>query len=131
MTIEWLVTALLILLGGGAFLRRQLAFERTLKESIATGCIAPTIEWIQTRPTKNQADQYHQAITYFWKGYERSLAAEVAKTFLETHPALPVAHFWVKEVLSIEPAIGAQILSSEFLEREFNPELAACCGPTG
>ncbi len=131
MTIEWITIALLLLVGGGALFWRQVAFNRTLKESLASQSVSPVVQWIQTRPTKAQANHYHQAITSLWKGYERPLAAKLTRSFLQDHPTVPVAHFWVREVGAIEPAISHQVFSPELLEREYKPDLAACCGPTG
>ena len=131
MTMEWFVILLVLLIGAGAIMASRLSLNNARKLSVSSKSTAPALDWIHQCPPKKQATQYHHAITFLWKHYERPLAAALIQSFLEEHPSTPVAHFWVQKLLSVEPAIGQRMLSSEFLEQRFKPELAACCGPTG
>ena len=131
MAIEWIITTLLILVGGGLFLRKGMAFDQALRHTTQQEASAPVLKEITTRPPATQPDLFHRAIGHLWKGYQRALAGELILTFLQQHPTAPVAHFWIQQLMSIEPLIGREVISEELLERDFKPELAARCGPAG
>ena len=130
---EFLVVIIVIAFAVGGYfsLRKSVLMEQALALSLAQKDIAPVLKQIHQLPPANRPDYFHRAIGHFWKGYERPLAADLIRIFLEEHQEAPVAHFWVQEMLNVEPALGREKLSEEDLQRDYRPELAACCGPAG
>ena len=131
MQIGWIIAVIVIAVGGYFSLRKSTRVAQALACSLEQNSITPILQQILTLSPASQPDHFHRAIGHLWKVYERPLAAELIRAFLAAHPEMPVVHFWIQEMMSVEPALGKQTLSEEALEREFKPELAACCGPVG
>ena len=131
MEIVWLIAVIIFAIGGYFSLRKTAGMSQAITCSVQQQTIAPILNKIHQIPAASRPDYFHRAIGNFWKGYERALAADLIRVFLTEHRDTPVAHFWVQEMMSVEPALGKQTLSEQALEEEFKPELAACCGPAG
>ena len=131
MEIGWLIAVIVFAVGGYFSLRKWARISQALACSLTQQSIAPILQQIHALPPTSRPDHFHRAISHFWKAYERPLAADLIRVFLAEHPEMPVVHFWIQEMMTIEPALGKQTLSEEALEKEFRPELAACCGPVG
>ncbi|MFZ5475144.1 MAG: hypothetical protein ACOZNI_00085 [Myxococcota bacterium] len=74
---------------------------------------------------------WHRVIKRMWDGYHREAAVLVAKAFAQRHNDAPTAHFWISQFKNLEPEIAAANLEPEFMDRFFDPKVAACCGSYG
>tara|TARA_Y100001934_G_C12060585_1_gene635166 strand:- start:146 stop:544 length:399 start_codon:yes stop_codon:yes gene_type:complete len=126
-----LIATLLLTILGGIFFRRATAINRALADSIKQQSIEPVMAQIHSAAEINRPNLFHRAISHLWRTYERSLAASLIRIFLTEHREVPMAHFWVQEIMSIEPSLGRLTLREEMLAETYRPELAAQCGATG
>ena len=131
MDIAATIIVLVFVIGGYFSLKKTARFSQALAYSVQQESIQPILTHIHKISQENRADHFHRAISHFWKGYKRSLAAELMGIFLKEHIDLPIAHFWIQELMSVEPALGKETLSQQLLENDFSPQLAGSCGPVG
>ena len=77
------------------------------------------------RPTKWDA-----AINDLWQTYEREAAARLITEAAQRTNA-DIVHYWIAQVLQVEPEIAATVFTQEFLDAHFDPDAAARCGRCG
>jgi len=82
------------------------------------------------RPTA-QPTAFNQAIRLLWDMDERPLALELVKELAARHGDAKIAQYWLKQALTVEPAIARKVLSRAFVAEHYQPEVAAQCGPVG
>jgi hypothetical protein len=78
-----------------------------------------------------RTSHYNHAIRQLWDDYDRSLAIELVRELASRYPESLVAQYWLRQALQVEPELANRLLSREFLESHYAPEVAARCGPVG
>ncbi len=74
---------------------------------------------------------YHRAIRRLWDRYNRPLAAELVKELAKSHAEIPIAQYWLKQVITVEPALAKSKFTKKFLRTYYQPEIAAKCYHVG
>jgi len=129
-------TTLLILAGAAIlawWLRRRMApsVGVLVERAAATGDLGPLLAALEGKRERVRPTAYHQAITRLWDRYERRPAIELIRELAARHPDARIAQYWMQQAITTEPELAGKSLSPEFLERNFQPEVAAACGPAG
>jgi hypothetical protein len=74
---------------------------------------------------------YHRAIRRLWDKYHRPLAADLVKELARKHAEIPIAQYWLKQVITVEPALARSKFTKKFLRTYYQPEIAAKCYHVG
>lgn len=102
-----------------------------LERARAERTIAPVVEAIERLRAGARTSYYNYAIRRLWDAYDRGLAVELVKELARRHPESLIAQYWLRQALLVEPELAGRLLTPEFLERHYQPEVAARCGPVG
>jgi hypothetical protein len=93
--------------------------------------ITPIVEKVSTFRVAAQPAAYNHCIRAIWDAYDRELAIELIKVLAKEHSNSLIAQYWLKQLLQVEPALAKARLEEDFLQRYYQPKLAAQCGPVG
>ncbi|MCB9641009.1 MAG: hypothetical protein H6727_19085 [Myxococcales bacterium] len=104
---------------------------KVLSEMIKSRDVGPFEQFLQGIPEKRRPGVYLEAIELLWERWERELAAKLVRALVLSYPDEKLGQFWLQKVIEIEPEIAEDELGAAFLEEEFKPEVAACCGAVG
>ena len=74
---------------------------------------------------------YNRAIRRLWDKYHRPLAVDLVKELASNHTDVPIAQYWLKQVITVEPALAKRKLNRKFLRAHYQPEIAAKCYHVG
>ena len=74
---------------------------------------------------------YNRAIRRLWDKYHRPLAVEIVKDLASKHAEIPIAQYWLKQVITVEPALAKRKFTKKFLRTYYQPEIAAKCYHVG
>lgn len=74
---------------------------------------------------------YNRAIRRLWDRYHRSLAVELVKELARKHAEIPIAQYWLKQVITVEPNLARSKFNKKFLHTYYQPEIAAKCYHVG
>ncbi|MBN1336113.1 MAG: hypothetical protein JXB39_09145 [Deltaproteobacteria bacterium] len=96
-----------------------------------TGEIGPVLEAIRKLRPKAQPAAYNVAIRRLWNAWERDLAMQVVRELAEAHADEPVAQYWLRQALTLEPESARRFLDDAFVNGHYDPVKAARCGPVG
>ncbi|RME28790.1 MAG: hypothetical protein D6806_02335 [Deltaproteobacteria bacterium] len=93
--------------------------------------ITPIVEAVEKKPEAERPSAYNHAIRMLWNTYHRGLAAKLIRHLAQKHVEVPIAQYWLKQIMQVEPRLAKQELGDDFLHRHYMPEVAASCGPVG
>jgi hypothetical protein len=102
-----------------------------IREALDKHDVTPVIEAVEALKVSMRPTAYNHAIRRIWDAYERELAVDLIKHLARNHNDSLIAQYWLKQLMQVEPALAKRHLSSEFVKRYYQPEVAASCGPVG
>jgi len=127
--VAWLVVGVIV-----AFMGWRLLFpglDKAVKESIDSQDISPLVTAINKRPINSRPAAFNHAIKRMWDAFQRPMAIQLVKELVKDYGNKPIAQYWIKQVLQIEPRMAKKSFSKRFLQTYYRPELASKCGPVG
>lgn len=107
------------------------SIDGAVKRAIAEQKIDVLLRVLEDVRVASQADAFNHAIRSLWNSYQRPLATQLIREFVKNHGSVAIAHYWLAQVQSVEPQLAQQYLEQSFLEKNYQPELAASCGSAG
>ncbi|HOX44761.1 MAG TPA: hypothetical protein PK668_14275 [Myxococcota bacterium] len=105
--------------------------DRLVARAVQSGELGELQGFIEKRREGSQPAAYNYAIRRLWDGYHRELAARLARELARNFGTVPIAQYWLQQILQVEPAIASEQFDQEFLATYFVPEVAARCGKAG
>lgn len=129
-TTLWIVVAAVALLAvAWKFTGRPL--DRHIDRAIRDESVEPLIKVLLSLGAGLQPNAFNRAIRALWDAYQRPLAVELIKVFVQHHDNAPIAQYWLEQVQSVEPELARESFDSAFIKAHFQPEVAASCGEAG
>jgi len=128
------VTLLIVLGVVAAFVLWRLSsppLRAALEQARRERSIAPLVEAVESVRPAARTSHYNHAIRKLWEDYDRALAIELVRELASRHGSSLIAQYWLRQALQVEPDLASRLLPQEFLERHYEPEVAARCGPVG
>ncbi len=107
------------------------SLTKQVDHAAKTNNLVSVLGLIRKKSLDAQPAAYNTAIRRLWDQYHRPLAIELVKELARDHKDAPITQYWLNQVLTVEPAMAKSLLSAEFVEAHFRPEVAAKCGPVG
>ncbi|MBN2493104.1 MAG: hypothetical protein JXR96_00830 [Deltaproteobacteria bacterium] len=107
------------------------SLDRIIDAAIREGDLAPILSAIARKSESAQPAAYNHAIRRLWDGFQRKEAAELLRHMVRDFGTAPIAQYWLKQVMTVEPSIARNQLGKKFYETYYLPDLAAQCGPVG
>jgi len=107
------------------------SLTKQVDHAAKTNNLVPVLEQIRKKSRDAQPAAFNLAIRRLWDQYHRPLAIELVKELAQDHKDAPITQYWLNQVLTVEPAMAKNLLSHEFVEAHFLPDVAAKCGPVG
>ena len=104
------------------------SLSKKLREARTTRDIKPVLAEIDNMKDADLQSIFNSAIKTFWDSYDRDLAGDMIKAFLERKDDVPIAQHWLNQLLTVEPEIARQKLGEDFLRAHLHEECAAKCG---
>ena len=102
--------------------------SKKLREARTTRDIKPVVAEIDNMKDADIQSIFNSAIKTLWDSYDRELAGDLIKAFLERKDDVPIAQHWLNQLLTVEPEIARQKLGEDFLRAHLHEECAANCG---
>jgi len=96
-----------------------------------TGDLGPVLAAIAKKRPAAQPTAFNQGIRMLWDRHERQLATELVKELAARHGDAKIAQYWLKQALTVEPEISGKVFTRAFVTANYQPEVAAQCGPAG
>jgi hypothetical protein len=128
--VVWFVVGLVFLLV--LILRHKSpSLDREIKRAVSLQDTAALLLLIKKRKLAVQPISFHHAIKSLWDRYERSLSMDLIRELAEAHSDTSIAQYWLSQALSVEPGEAQKKLGQDFIQRTFQPEVAAKCGSVG
>jgi hypothetical protein len=100
-------------------------------QAAKSGDLGPLLAALQKMREGAQPAAYNHAIRRLWDGYQRELAARLARELARNFGTVPISQYWLRQILQVEPGIAKVQFDQEFLNTYYVPEVAARCGPAG
>lgn len=129
-TILWVAIAIAVI-GFIAWKMMVPSLAGVIREALDKKDVAPVIEAVDALRVSMRPTAYNHAIRRIWDAYERELAVDLIKYLAQNHNDSLIAQYWLKQLMQVEPELARRHLSSEFIKRYYQPEVAASCGPVG
>lgn len=107
---------------------RSDGLSQKLREARTTRDIKPVLAEIDAMKDADIQSIFNSAIKTLWDSYDRELAADLIKAFLERKDNVPIAQHWLNQLLTVEPEIARQKIDEDFLRAHLHEECAAKCG---
>ncbi len=109
------------------------AMGKAIKEARQTKNAQPIIDAIDKDPNADIKSLFNGAIKQLWDSYDREVATDLIKAFLERIDRTPIAQFWLKTVLEVEPELARKKLGADFIQAHTHEDCAAksSCGGCG
>lgn len=104
--------------------------ERVVDQALDKKDMEIILNTIRKEKPDKRPTEFNYAIHRLWEGYHREEATELVKEFAKDHAVTPIAQYWLKQVLTTEPDIARETMSSDFVKTYYQPEVAAQCGPS-
>ena len=95
------------------------------------GDLGPVLAALAKKRPSAQPTAFNHAIRMLWDMDERPLALQLVKELAARHGDTKIAQYWLKQALTVEPAISRKVFSRNFVAEHYQPEVAAQCGPAG
>lgn len=105
--------------------------KRALARARATGELDAVVSYIESSTRLSKVDAWDQLFLELWQRYDRELTVRLIMEATPRHDSVKIFHYWINQVLTIEPELAAEVFTPEFLMDYFKPELAAQCGKCG
>jgi hypothetical protein len=102
-----------------------------VRQAAKSGDLGPLLAALDKKRPAAQPTAFNQAIRLLWDLGERRLALQLVKELASRHGNARIAQYWLKQALTVEPAISRKVFSRDFVARHYQPEVAAQCGPVG
>ena len=96
-----------------------------------SGEVGPLLAAIRKLTPAARPAAYNLAIRRLWDSWERDLAMQVVRELAEDHADQPVAQYWLRQALTLEPETAKRFLDDAFVDGHYDPAVAARCGPVG
>lgn len=103
--------------------------KRGMRTARTSGDLLPLTEALKADPN-DSGTQWDQAIGTLWQAYAREAAAGLV-VIAAQHSDAKIVHYWIKQVIEIEPEIAKEIFTPQFLMAHFDPSVASQCGRCG
>ena len=100
---------------------------KALKLARETKNAQPVIDEIDKDPKADIESLYNGAIKKLWDSYDREIATDLVKAFLERKDNVHIAQYWLQTVLSVEPEIARERLGADFIKQHSHEE---CMSPS-
>jgi len=104
--------------------------RRGMRLARRTGDITAVVAAIEKMSPETRETHWDHAINALWQVYDREAAAALVVEAAKRCDA-GIIHYWVQQVLQVEPEIAQETFTLEFLEAHFDPAAAASCGRCG
>lgn len=104
---------------------------KAVDRAVQRGEIEPIVEVVEKKPESERPAAYNHAIRMLWDSYHRRLATRLIRHLAKEHVEVPIAQYWLKQLMQVEPQLAKQELEGDFLQRYYMPDVAASCGPVG
>lgn len=102
-----------------------------VRRAAKSGDLGPVLAALARKRPLAQPTAFNQAIRLLWDMDERPLALQLVKELAARHGDARIAQYWLKQALTVEPAISRKVFSRDFVAEHYQPEVAAQCGPVG
>ena len=102
-----------------------------VRQAASSGDLGPVLAALKKKRPAAQPTAFNHAIRLLWDVHERQLALELIKELAARHGDARIAQYWLRQALTVEPAISRKVLSRAFVTEHYQPEVAAQCGPVG
>ncbi len=117
-----LVAIIIIMMLRGNGLPKAIQQAKQIKD------IKPIVDEIDRTQNADYKSLFNSAIKTLWDSYERELAVDLAKVFLERHDDAPIAQHWLQTIMSVEGQLCGAKLGEDFIKEHFKEDLANKCG---
>jgi hypothetical protein len=127
-------TLVIVLLAAAGFLLWRLTsppLRTALARARRERSVAPLVDAVEAVRPAARTSNYNHAIRQLWDDYDRALAIELVRELARRHGDSLIAQYWLRQALQVEPELASRLLTQEFLDRHYVPEVAARCGPVG
>ncbi|MBW2699857.1 MAG: hypothetical protein JRF33_03470 [Deltaproteobacteria bacterium] len=105
--------------------------DKLAGEAAKTKDLGPLKEAISKKFEATQPAAYNHAIRRLWDGFQRDLALELIRDLAQNYAQVPIAQYWLKQALQVEPKMTKRKLGKKFIDTYYLPKLANQCGPAG
>jgi hypothetical protein len=102
-----------------------------VRQAAKSGDLGPVLAALTKKRPATQPTAFNHAIRLLWDVHERQLALTLIKELAARHGDARIAQYWLRQALTVEPAISGKVLSRAFVTEYYQPEVAARCGPVG
>jgi hypothetical protein len=102
-----------------------------VRRAAKTGDLDPVLEALTQKRPAAQPTAFNHAIRLLWDMDERPLALRLVRELATRNRDARITQYWLREALTVEPAISREIFSRAFVTEHYQPEVAAQCGPVG
>jgi len=102
-----------------------------VRQAAKSGDLGPVLAVLTKKRPAAQPTAFNHAIRLLWDADERQLALELIKELAARHGDARIAQYWLRQALTVEPAISGRVFSRAFVTEHYQPEVAAQCGPVG
>jgi hypothetical protein len=102
-----------------------------VRRAANSGDLDPVLAALAKKRPAAQPTAFNHAIRLLWDMDERPLALELVKELATRNSQARIAQYWLREALTVEPAISREVFSRAFVTEHYRPEVAAQCGPVG
>lgn len=124
----WFVVAAVGMAAVAIFFMRRPSGKSAMAAARA-GDVVPIIAAIEAG-SGDRATRWDAAISDLWSTYHRETAALlVVEAAHRTDD--DIVHYWIAQVLQVEPDIAGVTFTQEFLMEHFRPDIASRCGRKG
>ena len=115
---------------------RNNAISTAIATARKDNTVDPIVEAISKDQNKDSASLYNSAIKTLWDSFDRELAIDLAKVFLEKKACEPIAQYWLQQIQTVEPELARTKMGEEFIKSHYVDEAAkacagGCCGSCG
>jgi len=104
---------------------------KLVRRAARSGDLAPVLAALTRKRPAAQPTAFNQAIRLLWDMDERALALDLVKELAARYGEARIAQYWLKQALTVEPALAHKAFSTDFVTQHYRPEVAAQCGPVG
>ena len=123
------IGALILFVIASRLMLPSLAAE--ISKARESGDIGPIVDAIKKLRPGARTTAYNHAIRQLWDSFDRELAFDLIKDLARNHPEALITQYWLDHAQKVEPQIARRRFDRRFLERYYQPEVAAKCGPVG
>ena len=105
--------------------------QRLTTLALESNEVEPLLKELQQRPEELRSKSFDQMMALLWRQEAYDLAAQFASAFVTQEPSLPRGHRWIERIINEQPEVAKSAFDPTFLNEQYNPHMAAHCGPGG